>query len=242
MRTFISLFLCHVFAASAFAAGTFQAGAATSNITPTIGQEVIGGFVPYPSEQIHDELHARCLVLDDGKTKLAIVVCDLLGVHRVVSDEARTLIADKSKIPAANVLISATHTHSASSALGKNRLQADQTLDDYQRFVAQRIADGVARANNNLRPAQIAFGKVDIPEHVNNRRWHMKPGTAPVNPFGEVDQVKMNPPSGNANLVEPAGPIDPTVSFFSVKDTDGRHVSLFATYSLLTITECFANN
>lgn len=232
MKTIVALFLCLIFASVAYAADTFQAGAATSNITPPIGQEVIGGFVPYPSEQIHDELHARCLVLDDGKTKLAIVVCDLLGVHRVVSDEARKLIAEKVKIPATHVLISSTHTHSASSALGKNRLQADQTLDDYQRFVAQRIADGVTRADKNLRPAQIAFGKVDVPEHLNNRRWHMKPGTAPVNPFGEVDQVKMNPPAGSANLVEPAGPIDPTVSFFSVKDADGRHLSLFATYSL----------
>src|SRR5687767_2938984 len=106
---------------TALAAETFQAGAATSNITPPLGLEIVGGFVLYPSEQIHDELHARCLVLDDGKTKLAIVVCDLLGVHRVVSDEARKLIELKSKIPAANVLISATHTHSASSALGQKR-------------------------------------------------------------------------------------------------------------------------
>lgn len=232
MKNLAALLVSLVLTSTALAAGNFQAGAATSNITPPLGLEVIGGFVPYPSEQIHDELHARCLVLDDGKTALAIVVCDLLGVHRVVSDEARKIIAEKTKIPATNVLISATHTHSASSALGKNRLQADQTLDEYQQFVAQRIADGVARAHHNLRPAQIAFGKVDIPEHVNNRRWHMKPGTAPVNPFGEVDQVKMNPPSGNANLVEPAGPTDPTVSFISVKNADGRHLSLFATYSL----------
>ena len=46
------------------------AGAATSNITPELGGEVVGGFAPYPCTHIHDELHARCLVLDDGKTKL----------------------------------------------------------------------------------------------------------------------------------------------------------------------------
>ncbi len=215
-----------------YAADVLQAGAATSNLTPPIGLEIIGGFVPYPSKHIHDELHARCLVLDDGQTKLAIVVCDLLGIHRVVSEEARKLIAEKSGIPRENVLISATHTHSASSALGKNRLQADQTLDEYQSFVAKRIADGVARALHNCRPAQLAFGKVEVPEHVFNRRWHMKAGTAPVNPFGEVDQVKMNPPAGSANLIEPAGPTDPTVSFLAVRDLEGRPISLFATYSL----------
>ena len=37
-------------------------------------------FLPFPATHVHDELHARCLVLDDGKTMLAFVVCDLLGM------------------------------------------------------------------------------------------------------------------------------------------------------------------
>ena len=215
-----------------FAAEPFRAGAATSVITPEIGREIIGGFVPFPSKHIHDELHARCLVLDDGQTKIALVVCDLLGIHRVVSDEARRLIREKLAIPPECVMISGTHTHSASSALGEARLQLEQKSDDYQRFVALRIADGVARALNNLRPAQLAFGSADVPEHVNNRRWHMQAGTVPPNPFGGQDLVKMNPPSGSPNLVEPAGPVDPSVSFIAVRGTDGFPISIFAAYSL----------
>lgn len=216
----------------ATAASPLRAGAATSNITPEIGREVIGGFVPFASKTIHDELHARCLVLDDGETRLALVVCDLLGIDRVVSDEARKIIAEREGIAPEHVLISATHTHSASSALGKARLKLGQNTDEYQQFVARRIADGVTRAIHHLRPAEIAFGTVDVPEHVFNRRWYMRPGTAPVNPFGEVDMVKMNPPSGNANLIEPAGPIDPAVSFLSVREVGGNPISLYAAYSL----------
>ena len=52
----------------------FRAAAATSVITPAIGGDIIGGFSPAPSRHIHDELNARCLVLDDGKTKVALVV------------------------------------------------------------------------------------------------------------------------------------------------------------------------
>ena len=78
---------------------TFQAGAATSNITPPLGLNIVGGFSPAPSTHVHDELHARCLVLDDGQTRLALVVCDLLGIHRLVSDEARKLIEERTKIP-----------------------------------------------------------------------------------------------------------------------------------------------
>ena len=217
---------------SLVSAEPFRAGAATSVITPEIGRDIIGGFVPSPSKHIHDELHARCLVLDDGQTKIALVVCDLLGIHRVVSDEARRLIQEKSGIPPQCVMISGTHTHSASSALGDARWMIDQKPDEYQRFVAQRIADGVARSVIHLRPAQLAFGVVDVPEHVNNRRWHMLAGTVPPNPFGGKDLVKMNPPSGSPNLIEPAGPIDPTVSFIAIKGTDGFPISIFAAYSL----------
>jgi len=210
----------------------FKAGAATSNITPPLGGDVIGGFVPFPATHIHDELHARCLVLDDGKTRLALVVCDLLGINRNVSDEARKLIQEKSGLPPERVLISATHTHSACSALGENRFKINQPFTEYQQFVAMRIADGVQCAIHRLRPAQIAFGTAEAPEHVFNRRWFMKPGTMPPNPFGGTDQVKMNPPAGSPNLVEPAGPTDPTISILSVREPNGRPIAVYTAYSL----------
>ena len=229
---FVFGLICAMVAGPVPGAEQFRAGAATSNITPEIGSEIIGGFVPFPSNHVHDELHARCLVLDDGKTRLALVVSDLLGIDRVVSEEARQQIAQRHGIPRERVLICATHTHSASSALGKDSRQLKQAADDYQRFVARRIADGVARAINNLRPAQIAFGTAEAPEHVFNRRWHMRAGTVPVNPFGGSDMVKMNPPTGSENLVEPAGPIDPTVSFIAVREDGGGPIGVFAAYSL----------
>jgi len=211
----------------------FRAGAATSNITPPLGVGIIGGFVPFPATHVHDELHARCLVLDDGQGKLAIVVCDLLGIDRIVSDHARELIAIDPGIPKERVLISGTHTHSAGSALGSDPRVVKQTMDDYQKFVAIRIADGVRRAANLLRPAEIGIGSVDIPEHVFNRRWYLREGAMPPNPFGGTDKVKMNPGAGGKDLLEPAGPTDPTVSFLALREAaGGKPISLFATYSL----------
>lgn len=204
-----------------------QAGAATSNITPDLGTIIVGGFAPFPAKHIHDELHARCLVLDDSRTKIALVVCDLLGLHRSVSIEARRLIEDATGIPPENVLISATHTHSASTALGKNRFTNDQELDDYQRFVARRIADAVRRAVNVLRPAEIGFATVDVPEHVHNRRWLMREGTSPPNPFGKIDPVRTNPPTRSPDLIEPAGSVDPAVSVIALREPDGRLISAY---------------
>ena len=210
----------------------FRAGAATSNITPPLGSPIIGGFVPFPATHIHDELHARCLVLDDGAGKLVIVVCDLLGIDRLVSEEARHLIKQDLGIPPGRVLICATHTHSAASALGKDARIISDNMDEYQRFVARRIVDGVKRAHNLLRPAQIGWGSVDAPEHIFNRRWHMKPGTIPANPFGGTDKVKMNPPVGSLDLVEPAGPTDPAIPFIALRQPDGKPIAVFSTYSL----------
>ncbi|MGV3531223.1 MAG: hypothetical protein ACO1QR_02560, partial [Chthoniobacteraceae bacterium] len=233
MRTILSsVFAVALIAQSAPAAEPLRAGAATSNITPDLGSMIIGNFVPVPATAVHDELHARCLVLDDGKTKLALVVSDLLGLHRSVSIEARRLIEEATGIPPSHVLISGTHTHSAASALGDSRFRSEGPLDDYQRFVARRIADGVRRAINTLRPAEIAFGTVEAPEHVFNRRWVMKEGTAAPNPFGKVEKVKMNPVPGSADLVEPAGPTDPAISFIALREPGGRPISVFAAYSL----------
>ena len=60
----------------------FKAGAATSNITPPIGAGIVGGFVIPASTHVHDELHARCLVLDDGTSRLAFAVVDSVSVKR----------------------------------------------------------------------------------------------------------------------------------------------------------------
>ncbi len=81
-------------------ARVFKAGAAVSNITPPLDEPLVGGWDSPAAEHIHDELHARCLVLDDGETKLALVLVDSLGVSREVCDAAGRIIEDKTGIPA----------------------------------------------------------------------------------------------------------------------------------------------
>lgn len=213
-------------------AGPLRAGAAASNITPPLGEPIVGGWKPFPATYIHDQLHARCLVLNDGQTSLAIVLCDNVGIPREVFDRAKAYIAAESGIPAEHVLCAATHTHSATSARGDNRVVPDAQLSDYQAFVARRIADGVRCAVQNLEPAQIAFAAVDEPSEVFNRRWHVTDPALLRNPFGGVDQVRMNPPGGNPALVRPAGPTDPQIAFLSVQSTGGRPIAVLANYSL----------
>ncbi|RCS44784.1 hypothetical protein DTL42_17305 [Bremerella cremea] len=210
----------------------FQAGAATSNITPPLGEMIVGNWEPIPATHIHDELFARCLVLDDGKTKLAIVLCDNVGIPEQVFDAAKSLVTAATGIPASHQLMASTHTHSATTARGKSKMLTQAELSDYQKFVVQRIADGVRRAVNQLELATIGWGSVEEPSEVFNRRWYMKDSAHTGNPFGGVDRVRMNPPLGSASLDRPAGPTDPEVSFISVKSVAGRPIALLANYSL----------
>ena len=213
------------------AAARLRAGAATSNITPPIGALRVGGFVPYPSTHIHDELYARCLVLDDGRKKVAIVICDLLGFHRSVSIEARRIIRETTGIPPEHVLVSATHTHSAGSALGTARYVNEQQLDDYQLFVARRVADGVQRAQNLLRPAEIAFRSVDLPEPVLNRRWFWKEGKGRPNPFGKIEKAYKTGSPG-PEFSHPAGPTDTALSVLALREPTGRLIAAYCAYSM----------
>jgi hypothetical protein len=207
----------------------FKAGAATSNITPKIGTSINGNMEDVRVNNIHDETHARGIVLDDGQTRLAIVVSDLCMVSRETLDAAKQMANKETQIPVENMLMSATHTHSGGTACSVFQSDPDPA---YLKFLSERIADAVIRANNNRMPARIGWGAGREPGEVFNRRWKMKPGTPIKNPFGGEDKVLMNPGIGNPNLVEPAGPTDPEISIVSIQSLEGLPIALLANYSL----------
>ena len=205
------LLLAVALIAQAVHAAEFRAGAATSNITPELGSSINGGFQDGKAAFIHDELHARCLALDDGQTKLVFVVADSCVIGRGIFDEAKKMVNEATGLPVENMMMSATHAHSCGTLQAVGQSEPNPM---YQRFVARRIADGVRRALNNLAPAKIGHGSASVPHQVFNRRWKMKLGTIPPTPLGvTTDQVKTNPGINNPGLVEPAGPTDPEVGF-----------------------------
>src|SRR5690554_4960320 len=211
-----------------------RAGASISNITPPLGMEIVGNYNAPLADYVHDQINAKTIVLQDGNETLAIVLVDNVAVKREVYDAAKAMIQNKLKIPSSNVLLAATHTHSSASAgkqgIARRSWQYGEPLDEYQLFVAKRIADGVQTAMGNLEPARIAWGSVDAPEHVFNRRWIMKEPV--MSPLGFYDKAKMNPGVGHPDLVEPAGPTDPEVYFLAIESTEGRPIALLGNYSL----------
>jgi len=216
-------------AEAAEAAPVFRAGAAISNITPSISADPSLRTSKPPATHVHDDLHARCLVLDDGRSKLALVVCDLRHLSAEVAVGAKSIIEMTTGIPPQCVLISATHTHTSGGV--KMTDGESQAYFDYSAFLSRRIADGVLRANNQLEPARIAWGVAEEHSQVFNRRWFAVPGREPFyGAHDNIEQVRTNP--GYSGLLRPAGPVDPQITFISVQSTAGKPISLLASYGL----------
>jgi hypothetical protein len=175
-------------------------------------------------------LHARCLVLDDGHTMIVIAVCDSCMIPREIFDAAKERASKSTGIPTDHMLMSATHTHSAPTVGGVFQSEPDE---DYRKFLAEKIAEGVEKAYRNLAPAKIGWAVGKDPTQVFNRRWKMQPDAIPPDPFGKsTDTVRMNPGYQAKGLIEPSGLIDPDVSILSLQSKDGRPIALLANYSL----------
>lgn len=208
-----------------------RAGTAVVDITPQQWPLAPrGSFTPRPTDSAHDPLHVRCLVLDDGKTSIALAVVDSCMVHRDVLDPAKRKASEATGIPAEQMLISATHTHSAPFANAQHGTPQELA---YQKRLLGGIVEAIVQASKNRQPAKAGWSSWDLPDEVFNRRWFLKAGTVPTNPFGEdTDIVKMNPPRNNNILINPAGPTDPEVSVLYVVNAKGRPLAVFANYSL----------
>lgn len=209
----------------------FQAGAYAIDITPLELPVIVnGGMLSRTTDTIVDRLHARCLVLDDGETKIAIVAVDSCVLPRHLLDNAKEMASKATGIPTDRMLISATHTHTAPSVTGALGTPADEK---YAAFLPGQIAKGITMANANLAPARIGWGVKKDPRNVFVRRFLMKPGKAPQTKFTATtnDRARMNPGYGNPDAVKPLGVPDTDVWVLSVQTKEGRPLALLANYS-----------
>ncbi len=218
-------------AVKADAEKVFRAGAFAMDITPTrLPAIVSGSSLAQGATEVVDPLHARCLVLDDGTTQIAIVVADILLMPRPLMDQIKQAAHEKTGIPVDRMLISATHTHTAPCVYGVLGTDCD---DAYAAYLPGKIAEGIEQAHKNLMPARIGWAMGKDPTNVFCRRFLMKPGTARTTPFTgkQNDQAQMNPGYLNPNAIRPTGPADPDVAVVSIQTRDGKPLALVSNYS-----------
>lgn len=209
----------------------FRAGAAAVNVSPPKLPVIVNGmFLERIFNTVLDPVYARSVVLDDGKTRLAIVLVDSCMMPRELLDEAKALASQKTGIPIDHMLVSATHTHSAPSAMGALGTPADE---DYAKFLPGRLAEAIERAAQNLQPAKVGWASVDDFEHTHCRRWIYQPDKMLTDPFGNRSvRANMHPGYQNPNAIAPSGPVDPGLSVIALQTAAGQPLALVANYSM----------
>ena len=217
-----------------------QAGASVADITPRSWPlPQIGSFRYRPASGAHDPLHARALVLRRSESTVAIALVDSCYIPRQTVEEAKQLVQEAIGLEPERILVAATHTHSApppAVGVGLRGLEPEATEENerlYSELLVRGIASAIVGGFENLTPAEVGWATDILADEVFNRRWHMKDGTIPPDPFGETtDRVRMNPPFASPDLVRPSGPVDPEVVILSVRTTAGKPIALLANYSL----------
>ncbi len=137
-----------------------EVGAAFRNISPNMPTMVSGGAgAPSPASIKQGELTTRALVITKGDVKLAIVSIDNIGVPKVVGDRIRALVPN---IKAENIVIGATHTHSAPDAYGLADESGNSGTDlKYIDMMVTKTAEAINEAYKN---AKAAYLKVAVGE------------------------------------------------------------------------------
>lgn len=155
-----------------------RAGAAKIDITP---RETDGVLVTGHRRTVHgvrDPLRAGVLVLDDGETKAAIVTLDTIGAWEAMVKLARERIEKETGVPAANVLVAASHNHSgpdfeAGSPWGKELID--------------KLGAAAIEAAENMRPVSIGYGVDRIGFSINRRKVIDGRAVVRLNPEGPND-------------------------------------------------------
>lgn len=184
LATSFSAFTAFGVVAQEFADGQFhvqsnlKAGVAKVDITPA---ETEGVQVTGHRREVHgvrDPLRAGVLVLDDGETKAAIITLDTIGAWEELVKPTREQIEKETGIPAANILITASHNHSAPSFLENMRWGAE---------LITKLTATAKKAAADLRPVSVGYGEDQISFGINRRKVIDGRAVVSLNPDGPND-------------------------------------------------------
>lgn len=190
---------------------TLRLGRAKVDITPSelTGLNPMGPVF----DDVHDAIHLRALVFDDGATQAAMVSLELLEVG--LTGELRERIERELGIPADNIVLAPTHTHNAprvgrTPPGGLSRAASAESLA-FTTTVFDKVVDAIRSAQASMVPAVMGV------DH----------GTADVN-------INRDEFVGDRYVLgqNAEGPSDKTVWVVTFRGTDGETLGVIVNYSV----------
>lgn len=155
-----------------------RAAAAKVDITPAETRNV---WVTGHRRQVNgarDPLRAGVLLLDDGENKAAIVTLDTIGAWEDLVKQLRPRLEAATGTPAAHILVTASHNHSAPGYTENLRWGAE---------IVDKIAAAAQQAAGELRPVSVGYGEDEIGFGINRRKVIDGRAVVSLNPDGPND-------------------------------------------------------
>jgi hypothetical protein len=212
-----------------------KAGFAERDITPDVGMQMPGNYLPDFVKGFHDRCKVRAAVFDDGATRVALVGTDTVVIPADVVQAARTKIQERCGIAPGSIMVGAAHNHSggpigmikpgefehASDLVRRLASEKSQIADPgYVKWVTDEIVNAVCEANEGRIEAYCGSA-VGIEDKVAfTRQFHMKNGL-----------TYTHPGQGNPDIVGYAGPTDPQVGVIGAWDKEGRFLGCVVNYT-----------
>jgi neutral ceramidase len=212
-----------------------KAGFAERDITPDIGMQMPGNYLPDFVKGFHDPCKVRAAVFDDGTMPVALVGVDAVVAPEDLVKAARKEIHERCGIQPQAVMIGAAHNHSggpigmldlskfeqAPPLVRQLAAEKSQVTDTgYVKRVVQEIVGAVCEAYQNRAEASVGAA-TGLEDKVGfTRQFHMKNGL-----------TYTHPGQGNPDIVSYAGPIDPQVGVIGAWDAEGRFLGCVVNYT-----------
>lgn len=204
-----------------------RVGLAETDITPPIGFPMAGYYHERLAEGVIDPLKARAVVFRGSQQTGAWVVCDLIGISADLGRAIRARASEKTGIPVSNIVVSATHSHTAPDYTKELVRFLDKTNRDpiragYIEKLIHAASDAVIQAYESAGNAVVESGSATQQTPVSfNRRFVMRDGSV---------RTWMN--LKNPDVVRAAGPIDPEIGLIAIRQPDGKPRGIISNFAL----------
>lgn len=175
------------------------------DITPPVGSNLVGYMPDYPSESIHDNLDTTAFVFQQEENISVLIASTVAVLQKALVQELQKKIQAETGIPAANVIMAITHTHTGPFT--------GPYLDDAycDNIFKPRVLEAVKQAKANLQPVTMGYACGDSYVAINRREPRLRDNKIVL---GQC----------------PWGPIDPRMTVITFRNEAGKTVGSLVHY------------
>lgn len=143
-----------------------KAGVARKVLKPRVGADLVGYFAEQLTTGIHDDIHARALILDDGETRIALCSVESCIIPAPLVQLVRQTVSAQCDLAPDHIHVFTTHTHSAPGL---------HVPDDWTESPINTLSETILEAHRSRQPARFGAGFGQLQGYSINRRWLNRP-------------------------------------------------------------------